>query len=76
MDFKFLNNYKKILVIEPYIGNVIERKIKKSLKGINKILTKSYESSIIYKYGNKDEQDKFLKFDKKNIMKNINEFFE
>jgi len=50
------------------------RKIKKNLKGINNILTISYEHTIIHKYGSKDEQDNFLKFDKKSIMKNINEF--
>ena len=74
MNFKFLRNYKSILVLEPYFGNVLERKIKKNLKGMNNILTISYEDSIIHKYGNKDEQDNFLKFDKKSIMKNINEF--
>ena len=74
MNFKFLRNYKRILVLEPYFGNVLERKIKKNLKGMNDILTISYEDSIIHKYGNKDEQDNFLKFDKKSIMKNINEF--
>jgi hypothetical protein len=74
MNFKFLSNYKKTLVLEPYFGNVLERKIKKNLKGINNILTISYEHTIIHKYGSKDEQDNFLKFDKKSIMKNINEF--
>ena len=75
MNFKFLSNYKKTLVLEPYFGNVLERKIKKNLKGINNILTISYEHTIIHKYGSKDEQDNFLKFDKKSIMKNINEFY-
>ena len=66
MDFKFLVNYNKILIVEPYFGDVLERKIKKKLKRINNILTISYEDTIIHKYGNKDEQDSFLKFDKNN----------
>tara|TARA_B110001452_G_scaffold74752_1_gene60560 strand:+ start:148 stop:999 length:852 start_codon:yes stop_codon:yes gene_type:complete len=74
MNFKFLNKYNKILILEPYFGNVLERKIKKNFKKINNILTISYEDTIIHKYGSKIEQDKFLKFDKKNIIKNINEF--
>tara|TARA_B110001450_G_scaffold73715_1_gene70070 strand:+ start:773 stop:1000 length:228 start_codon:yes stop_codon:yes gene_type:complete len=74
MNFKFLNKYNKILILEPYFGNVLERKIKKNFKKINNILTISYEDTIIHKYGSKIEQDKFLKFDKKNIIKNINEY--
>jgi transketolase len=74
INLKFLNNYNKILILEPYFGNVLERKIKKDLKKDNNIFTISYRNTIIHKYGTKDEQDKFLRFDKKNILKNINEF--
>ena len=74
MNFKFFFFFNKILIVEPYFGDILERKIKKKLNRINNILTISYEDTIIHKYGNKDEQDSFLKFDKKNIIKNINEF--
>ena len=75
MNFKFLNRYKKILIIEPYFGNVLERRIKKKVKKKIYISTVSYEETIIHKYGSKIEQDKYLKFDNKNILKKINEFF-
>lgn len=75
MNLNFLNKYKKILIIEPYFGNVLERRIKKKLNKINNINTISYQETIIHKYGNKLDQDKFLKFDKKNILKRINEYF-
>ncbi len=75
MRFEFLNKYKKILIIEPYFGNVLERRIKKKIKEKIYISTVSYEETIIHKYGNKIEQDKYLKFDKKNILKKIDEFF-
>ena len=75
MNLNFLNKYKKILIIEPYFGNVLERKIKKKLNKIINISTISYQETIIHKYGNKLDQDKFLKFDKKNILKRINECF-
>ena len=75
MNFKFLKKYKKILIIEPYFGNVLERRIKKKVKKKIYISTVSYEETIIHKYGNKIEQDKYLKFDNKNILKKINEFF-
>jgi transketolase len=75
MNLNFLNKYKKILIIEPYFGNVLERRIKKKLNIINNISTISYQETIIHKYGNKFDQDKFLKFDKKNIIKRINEYF-
>ena len=75
MNFKFLSRYKKILIIEPYFGNVLERRIKKKVRKKIYISTVSYEETIIHKYGNKIEQDKYLKFDKKNIIKKINEFF-
>ncbi len=46
----------------------------KKLKKINSIFTISYKDTIIHKYGNKIEQDSFLKFDKKDIIKNIDDF--
>ena len=75
MNFKFLNKYKKILIIEPYFGNVLERRIKKKIKKNKYISTISYEKTIIHKYGTKEEQDRYLKFDKNNILKRINNFF-
>ena len=75
MNFNFLNKYNKILIIEPYFGNVLERRIKKKIKKKNYISTVSYEETIIHKYGNKKEQDRYLKFDKNNILKRINNFF-
>ena len=53
----------------------LERRIKKKVRKKIYISTVSYEETIIHKYGNKIEQDKYLKFDKKNIIKKINEFF-
>ena len=76
MKYDFLKNYKNILIIEPYFGNVLERRIKEKLKKKVYISTCSYQETIIHKYGNKKEQDKYLKFDKKNILKKINEFFK
>lgn len=75
LNFHFIKNYKKIAIIEPYYGNVIETKIrnKKLLK--NTILTINYKETIVHKYGDKILQDKFLKFDKLSILKKINEFF-
>ena len=52
MNFNFLNKYNKILIIEPYFGNVLERRIKK-IKKKNFISTVSYEETIIHKYGEK-----------------------
>ena len=75
MNFKFLYKYRKILIIEPYFGNVLERRIQKLIKENIHISTVSYEETIVHKYGNKIEQDKYLKFDQKNIEKKINEFF-
>jgi hypothetical protein len=68
MSFKFLEKYKKILIVEPYFGNVLERKIKRSIKK-KFISTISYNDTIIHKYGDKTEQDKYLRFDQKNIKK-------
>ncbi len=74
MNLSFIKKYRKILIIEPYFGNVLERRIKKKMKKINNIHTISYDETIIHKYGNKSQQDKFLYFDKNNILKKINEF--
>ncbi len=74
MNFKFLSRYSRILIVEPYFGNVLERRIKKTFKNKIFISTVSYEETIIHKYGNKSEQDKYLRFDKKNILKRINNF--
>ncbi len=74
MNFKFLERFNKILIIEPYFGNVLERRIKKTMKKIN-ISTVSYDRTIIHKYGEKKEQDEYLKFDKTNILKKIKNFF-
>ena len=76
MKYDFLKNYKNILIIEPYFGNVLERRIKEILRKKDYISTYSYQETKIHKYGNKKEQDKYLKFDKKNISKKINEFFK
>ncbi len=74
MNFKFLNRYNKILIVESYFGNVLERRIKKTFKKKIFLSTVSYEDTIVHKYGNKSEQDKYLKFDKNNIIKRINNF--
>ena len=76
MNFNFLKKYNHILIIEPYFGNVLERRIKKKIEKKIYISTCSYQETIIHKYGGKNEQDKYLKFDKKNISKKINEFFK
>ena len=76
MKFNFLKKYKKIFIIEPYFGNVLERRIKEKLSKKVYISTCSYQETIIHKYGVKKEQDNYLKFDKKNISKKINEFFK
>ena len=43
MNFNFLKRYNKILIIEPYFGNVLEKRIKKKIKKNN------YISTVIYK---------------------------
>tara|TARA_B100000212_G_C27371103_1_gene532589 strand:- start:1221 stop:2075 length:855 start_codon:yes stop_codon:yes gene_type:complete len=73
MNFSFIKKYKKILIIEPYFGNILERRIKKMIKKISNIHTISYQETIIHKYGSKLDQDRYLKFDKKNILRKINE---
>jgi len=74
LNLKFIKNYKKIIIVEPYFGNILERKIREKKYLDNKILTLSYDETIIYKYGKKEEQDKYLNFDKKSILKKIYEF--
>ncbi len=74
MNLNFINKYKKILIVEPYFGNVLERRIKKKIKKVNNIHTISYQETIIHKYGSKFDQDKFLNFDEKSILKKINQF--
>ena len=74
MNLNFVNKYKKILIVEPYFGNVLERRIKKKFKRVNNIHTISYQETIIHKYGSKFDQDKFLNFDEKSILKKINQF--
>ena len=73
MNFSFIKKYKKILIIEPYFGNILERRVKKMIKKISNIHTISYQETIIHKYGSKLDQDRYLKFDKKNILRKINE---
>ena len=76
MKFNFLKKYEKVLIIEPYFGNVLERRIKEKIRKKIYLSTCSYQETIIHKYGDKKEQDKYLKFDQKNISKKINEFFK
>ena len=65
--------YKKIIIIEPYFGNILERLIRK--KNPNKeIYTIGYDETIIYKYGTKEEQDNHLSFDDKSILKKIKKY--
>ena len=74
MNFNFIKRYKKIIIIEPFFGNILERKIRKKNILNNRILTIGYNETIIHKYGDKRNQDTFLKFNEKNILKKINEF--
>jgi len=72
-NFKFAKPYNKIIIIEPYFGNILERLLRK--KYYNKhTYTISYDDTIIHKYGSRSEQDNYLKFDEKNILKKINEY--
>lgn len=74
INLKFLKKYEKIIIIEPYFGNILERRIKHLFYNKKNICTISYEETIIRKYGSKLEQDKFLNFDKIKILKRINDF--
>jgi transketolase len=73
INYKFAKPYKKIIIIEPYFGNILERLLRK--KNLNKeIYTISYDETIIYKYGTKEEQDNHLNFDDKSILKKIEKY--
>ena len=74
MNFKFLKRYKNIVIIEPYYGSILERKIRSNNFLKIKILSIGYDETIVHKYGTKLIQDKYLKFNKENILKKINEF--
>ncbi len=76
MSLKFIKKYKSIAIIEPYYGSILERKIRKKRFLDTKILSIGYEKTIVHKYGSKINQDKYLKFDEKNIIKKINEFIK
>ena len=74
MNFDFIKKYKKVIIIEPYFGSILERKIRKKNFLDTKILSIGYNETIIHKYGDKIVQDKYLKFCKESILKKINEF--
>ena len=76
MSLKFIKKYKSIAIIEPYYGSILERKIRKKRFLDTKILSIGYEKTVVHKYGSKINQDKYLKFDEKNIIKKINEFIK
>ena len=63
-----------MVIIEPYYGSILERKIRKKRHLNTKILSIGYDETVVHKYGNKIVQDKYLGFDKENIFKKINEF--
>ena len=74
MNFDFIKPYKIIIIVEPYFGNILERKIRKRNFFKKKILTIGYDETIVHKYGNKKKQDIYLKFNEKNIIKKANDF--
>ncbi|MDC0903488.1 hypothetical protein OAS21_03410 [Pelagibacteraceae bacterium] len=74
MNVGFIKNYKSIVIVEPYFGNILERKIRKKKFFNHKILTISYNETIVHKYGSKKNQDAYLKFDPKSILRKINDF--
>ena len=76
INLKFIKKYKSIVIIEPYYGSILERKIRKKRFLNAKILSIGYEKTIVHNYGSKITQDKYLKFDEKNIIKKINEFIK
>ena len=69
MNFDFIKKYKKVIIIEPYFGSILERKIRKKNFLDTKILSIGYNETIIHKYGDKIVQDKYLKFCKESILK-------
>jgi transketolase len=74
MNFNFVKRYKKITIVEPFFGNVIERLIRKKKYLKKEILTIGYNQTILHKYGSKIEQDSYLGFDDLSIIKKINRF--
>ena len=74
MDFNFIKSYKKITIVEPFFGSVIERLIRKKKYIKKEILTIGYDQTILHKYGTKIEQDSYLGFDDHSIIKKINKF--
>ena len=74
MNVGFIKNYKSIVIVEPYFGNILERKIRKKKFFNHKILTISYNETIVHKYGSKKNLDAYLKFDPKSILRKINDF--
>ncbi len=74
MNLDFVKRYKSVVIIEPYYGSILERKIRKNNSLDTKILSIGYDETIVHKYGTKLIQDKYLKFNKENILKKINEF--
>jgi len=75
INLNFVKNYKKIVIVEPYFGNVIERKIRDNNFLLNQILTIGYKKTIVHRYGNKKQQDNYLNFNESKINKKIYEFF-
>lgn len=74
LNINFVKKYKKIIIIEPFFGNILERIIREK-KFLNKeIFTISYKETIIHKYGNKKQQDTYLKFNEEEIIKKVNDF--
>jgi len=76
IKFNFVKNYKKIIIIEPYFGKIIERKIRQQNFLNSKILSIGYEETIIHNYGDKKTQDRYLKFDRESIVKKTNAFLK
>ena len=74
INLNFISRYKKITIVEPFFGNIIERLIREKKYLKNEILTISYNETILHKYGNKSEQDFYLGFDNLSVIKKIKKF--
>lgn len=74
INLNFISRYKKITIVEPFFGNIIERLIREKKYLKNEILTISYNETILHKYGNKSEQDLHLGFDNLSVIKKIKKF--
>tara|TARA_X000001036_G_scaffold437051_1_gene481525 strand:+ start:1021 stop:1872 length:852 start_codon:yes stop_codon:yes gene_type:complete len=74
MNLHFIKKYKSAIIIEPYFGSILERKIRKKKYLDTKILSIGYDETIVHKYGTKIIQDKYLGFNKENILKRIHDF--